>query len=305
MKRLELLIIVIILLAGCTNYYQDKDSNRIYYDKVIMINDSKQIEQNYNYSVISNNETIVKNYNNVSTVQQEIENITIETEKENVTITNDKEKLEKFKEWAKERQIILVGINKSTNYFYYNGSMEGDFLIIDNVPNVLEAAEGVYLIPEDLLRAMKGKTFYLSHQQGRGYTVLGSWPEQGILTGMNKGSIIEQRITREQIIHEFAHILDYHGIRGMYEDPQNHWKNLDGERAEIFNVTIKYDPNLSKPPEGHMDVYSTANDAENFAQHFTFYILRGNEFRENAKNNTLLRKKYEFFRDMLFDEKEY
>ncbi len=209
-----------------------------------------------------------------------------------------------FKEWASTRNIELVGVNKSVNDFYYNGSKQGDFLNIDNIPNVLEVSKGLYKISDDLLRVMKGKTLYLSYQNGRGYTVLGSWPEQGILAGMNRGSILEQPLTEQQAVHEFAHILDYHGIRGIYDDKENHWKHLDEKRARIFNVTFKYNPSASAAPAGYMDVYSTANDAENFAQHFAFYILQGEEFRNRAKSDSLLKEKYEFFKD-LFNGSEY
>ncbi|MBI4738288.1 hypothetical protein HY772_01785 [Candidatus Woesearchaeota archaeon] len=42
---------------------------------------------------------------------------------------------------------------------------------------------------------------------------------------MNRSSILEQTLTEQQTVHEFAHILDYHGIRGIYDDPQKHWNH--------------------------------------------------------------------------------
>lgn len=77
------------------------------------------------------------------------------------------------------------------------------------------------------------------------------------------------------------------------------------ERGELFAVPFEYDPYLPEPPSGYMDVYSTANDAENFAQHFVDYILQGDEFRTRAQNDSLLKQKYDFFREELFDGEEY
>ncbi|MBS3067121.1 hypothetical protein J4450_00340 [Candidatus Micrarchaeota archaeon] len=234
-----------------------------------------------------------------------IRNETAVAIEQNITEQDISEEINKFKEWAAAHSIKLVGVNKSVNDFYYNGSKPGDFLPVDDIQNILEVSKGLYKIPDDLLKSMKDKTFYLSHQYGRGYTVLGSWPEQGILVGMDRGSILEQSLSEQQVIHEFAHILDYHGIRGIYEDKENHWKHLDEKRAVIFNVTFAYNASASSPPYGFMDVYSTANDAENFAQHFTFYILQGEEFRNRAENDSILKEKYEFFKNELFNDREY
>jgi hypothetical protein len=213
--------------------------------------------------------------------------------------------ISEFKAWATVHGIHLVSVNKTTDDFYYNGATPSDFLPPDEVPRILEIANGLYKIPDNLLRVMRGKTFYLSHLYGRGYAVLGSWPDQHILIGMDRGVILEQPLTEEDGIHEFAHILDYHGIRGMYEDPENHWKHLDEQRAALFAVPFEYNASLVDPPPGYLDVYSTANDAENFAQHFTFYILHAEEFRARSHNDSLLRAKYDFFKDQLFDGREY
>ena len=78
-----------------------------------------------------------------------------------------------------------------------------------------------------------------------------------------------------------------------------------GVRDEIFEVPFKYDPKLQVLPPGYMDVYSTANAAENFAQHFMYYILYGPEFRKKAQGDELLHKKYDFFKKDLFNHLEY
>jgi hypothetical protein len=201
--------------------------------------------------------------------------------------------------------IGLVGVDRPVHDFYNGDAFEQDFLPPANVPNILEVAKALHQIPAPLLGAMEGKTFYLSHRKGRGYTVLGSWPESNILPNVNRGAFIEQPLTKRQTIREFAHILDYHGIQGVYDDLKNHWANLKELRDEIFEVPFTYDPKLRAPPDGYIDVYSTANSAENFAQHFTAYVLEAAEFRTRAKDDALLRKKYAFFREHLFEGREY
>lgn len=207
-----------------------------------------------------------------------------------------------FLEWAKQREISIVGVNESTDHFYYNHSKPSDFLDASRVPNLLEVAKGLYKLPDELLKAMAGKSFYASYLRGRGYTVLGSWPEQGVLGGMKRGAILEQPLNEQQAVHEFSHILDYHGIRGSYDDSQNYWKHLDAERAEVFNASFAYNASLREPPEGHVDAYSTANDAENFAQHFAAFVLDAGNFRKRAANETLLARKYGFMKKLFGKE---
>ncbi len=200
----------------------------------------------------------------------------------------DRRALQEFHRWSRKQGIRLAGVNKKVNSFYYEGAVAEDILPVDDIPNVLNAAYGLYEIPEPLLEAMRGKTLYLSHLKGRGYTVLGSWPDRGILVNVDRGSFIEQPISKLQTIHEFAHILGFHGIQGSYNDENNYWVHLKKPRDEIFAVPFPYDPHRTEPPAGFMDVYSTANSAENFAQHFTFYILQGEKFRNKARKDVLL-----------------
>ncbi len=311
-KKLLLILVIFLIFSGCIKTKDDLPQSDYIYEKLrdsdLKIEPKSQINQEINET----QKTIVEkeiekqkinktedSFGNITSIYKE------ETEQQSETSETQEEEIEEFLEWAEDHNIEIVGVNKTVNDFYYNGSKDGDFLDPKDVPNILEVADGLYKIPDDLLRVMDGKTIYISHQYGRGYSVLGSWPDQGILSGMNKGTIIEQTLTSEQAVHEFGHILDYHGIRGIYYDPKNLWKNLDVERNDVFKVDFEYNPNLVEPPRGYMDVYSTANDAENFAQHFMYYILAGNEFRESAESDELLKRKYDFFKEELFEGKEF
>jgi|GEM_PF-2745211 len=214
-------------------------------------------------------------------------------------------KITDFLLWSNAHGIEIVGIHKTTDHFYYQGGKPEDFSDPKDVPNLLEVADGLYQIPENIIAVLKGKTLYVSHLNGRGYAVLGSWPEQNILAGMNRGVILEQQLKKENVVHEIGHILDYHGIRGMYEDPQNLFANLEPLRKEIFSVSFPYDPALVAPPVGYLNVYSTANDAENFAEHFASYVFRAQDFRVRAKRDEILQRKYDFFKNNLFGGREY
>ena len=207
--------------------------------------------------------------------------------------------------WCQERGIKLVGITKNAHDLVYKGVAEEDILPIHDIPNLHEVAAGLHEIPDPLLTVMEGKTFYLSNLPGRGYTILGSWSEKSILAKIDRGIILEQLITKRQTIHEFAHILDYHGIQGTYGDPNIFWPDLRELRDAVFAVPFDYDRKRPAPPAGYMDIYSTANPAENFAQHFMYYILHGAEFRKKAQNDELLQKKYDFFKNNLFNDLEY
>ncbi len=205
--------------------------------------------------------------------------------------------------------IHVMAINATASECYY-----GDPHILGEIspastdmPNISNFYQALYKIPLPLTQVMNNKTFYISYQSGSGYAVLDSWPERNILSQMNRGCILEQPINESNVLHEFAHILDYHGIRGIYEDPEAWWTSLEPVRHTLFNQDIPqiYDPDLPDPPPGFIDLYSTANDAENFAEHFAAYILEGKKFRDLALGDELLARKYIFYKYFLFNGREY
>ncbi len=272
---------------------------------IIAIPVEEAYRQTYNLTTTFTNET-----QNVTPNVTIIENVPVPPlpveEEEEYDTSLYPEELAGFQRWADEHGIFLEGINKDSNYLYYSGyNPATDKVELDNVPGILIAAEALYKMPDNVLQTMAGKTFYFSTQLGRSYTVLASFPDQNILEGLNRGVIIEQSVTAYTAIHELGHIVDYHGIQGIYEDDQNIFIDLKEKRDEIFKVTVDYDPSLISAPEGYVDVYSTANDAENFAEHLAYYVLYPDEFKEKMKNDSLLAEKYLFLRDFIFDGKEY
>ena len=208
--------------------------------------------------------------------------------------------IEQFENWAHENGISLVGVNKSSYDLYYSGyDPKTDYVNWKDVPRVLIVADALYKIPPNVIQVMNGKTIYFSTENGRSYTVLGSFPEYGILEGLERGIILEQNINAHTVIHEIGHIVDYHGIQGIYNDDQNIFGSVFDDRNSIFNGL----ENLTSYTitDGYISKYSTVNDAENFAENFAYYILYQNEFRERLKVDPLLIEEYEFMSNQIFN----
>lgn len=215
------------------------------------------------------------------------------------------DEFDQFQIWADKHGIDLVGVNKNAIDLYYFGfNPETDYVDWRIVPGVLIVANEFYQVPENVIQVMDGKTIYFSTEFGRSYTVLGSFPDYDILEGLERGIILEQNINSHTVIHELGHIVDYHGIQGIYDDKQNIFDHILEDRNSIFNITQEY-PQHSTPPDGYISIYSTVNDAENFAENFTHYVLYPNEFRERLESDTLLIDEYEFMRDEVFSGFEF
>lgn len=218
--------------------------------------------------------------------------------------TNYQEKVSKFSEWAAYKEISLVGINKDADHFLSTPfKPDNDRIDLNDVPKVLVAAEVLYLIPDDVLEVMRDKTIYFSIEEGRGYAIVSNFPELNMLVGLNRGLIIEQEITKHVVLHELGHIVDYHGIQGAFEDEQNAFSELKPLREKIFKVN--YNSGSKFISEGYLTHYSLENDDENFAEHFVYYVIYPEEFREKMKNDPLLAEKYKFFKEFIFSGKEY
>ena len=205
-----------------------------------------------------------------------------------------------FQVWAQERGISLVGITKDANEVYYQGLYSNETVPLDEVPQWWEVKKGLKKIPDSVLGVMNDKTVYLSIKRGRGYAMATDW-----LEGTTAGFILEQPTTEYQAVHELGHIVESNGVKGDGDKKAHIFPKAETESDRIFKVTEPYNPNLTSPPQGFIDVYSSANAAENFAQHFMSYVLKAEKFREQMKNDSLLKEKYDFFKKWIFEGKEY
>ncbi len=215
-------------------------------------------------------------------------------------------KIDELKWWAAQREITLQGVNKNAGYFASSGFvLDSDKITLENVPNVQSKASSLYKIPDHILEVMKGKTIYFSTQNGRSYAVAASFSQSQTLEELDRGLIIEQSKLKRSVLHELGHIVDFHGIQGKFEDRRNVVSNLINLRNELFQVNSQNDEQTKTLPKGHLTKYSLKNSNENFAEHFAFYVIYPDEFRDKMNNDPLLKSKYEFFRDYIFKGIEY
>ena len=213
------------------------------------------------------------------------------------------DKIQQFENWAQQNDISIVGVNKNAYDLYYTGYYpETDKVDWKEIPGVLIAADALYKIPKNVIQVMNGKTIYFSTEHGRSYTVLNSFPDYNILVGLDRGIILEQNINPHTVIHEIGHIVDYHGIQGIYNDEQQIFEKTLNEKIHIFNVTKNQQDSSST---GYVSSYAITNDAENFAENFAYYVYFPKEFREKLKSDFSLIDEYEFMRDEIFEGYEF
>jgi len=210
--------------------------------------------------------------------------------------------LANFENWARDHDISLIGTNKNYKYLFKSGmDPDKDVVELKDVPGVLIAAEALYKIPDNVLEVMAGKRIIFSTQKGPSIAVFTS----GSGDHQKRGFIIEQNVRPGNVIHELGHIVDAHGIQGLYSDKQNIFSYAKEERDKIFEVTLEHQPNATGPPPGYISRYSTYSDLENFADNFAYYVIHPDVFRDRMKNDPLLVDEYEFLRDFIFNGKEY
>jgi hypothetical protein len=207
-----------------------------------------------------------------------------------------------FEDWAKQHDITLIGTNKNAKHLTRWGFIpEKDEVELKNIPKVFVAAEILYKIPDNVLEVMKGKTIYFSTENGRSKSIHAAWGPDSL----NRGFIIEQSHWHANVIHELGHIVDVHGIQGKYNDKQNVFSYAKEKKDEVFQVKIDYQPNAPGVPQGHITRYSSESDSENFAEHFAYYVVFPDEFRNRIQMDPLLKDEYEFMRDYIFNGIEF
>ena len=214
--------------------------------------------------------------------------------------TPDELFLANFENWAKEHDISLVGTNKNANQLKWSFDPDKDQVELKDVSGVLIAAEALYKIPDNVLVVMTGKTIYFSTEHGTSFSVFASWVDNP----PSRGFIIEQNVRAVTVIHELGHIVDVHGIQGDFADEQNVFSYAKEDRNKIFQVALENKPN-DKEKLGYITSYSSNNDLENFADHYAYYVVYPDVFRDEMKNDPLLAKKYKFLKDFIFNDKEF
>ena len=210
--------------------------------------------------------------------------------------------LEYFKQWAKQHEIFLEGTDKNRIHLSKNGFVpENDRVELDKIPGILVAAKTLYQIPDTILEVMKGKTIYFSTELGRSKAIFSAWGTDSV----NKGIILEQNIRPINVIHEIGHIVDVHGIQGKFKEKNNVFSEVKEKHQKIFSSKTNFGKDSQGIPIGYISTYSTEDDLENFAEHFAYYVVRPDFFREKTNQDPVLDEKYDFLRDHIFDGKEF
>lgn len=115
------------------------------------------------------------------------------------------------------------------------------------------------------------------------------------------------------LVHEIGHVVD----TGMLQGDQNVQKSefKDGNspiykndpsvnfyRISYLNETIIKKERIEAD---FVSGYAMTDIFEDFAETYAYYILHGRQFRELAKHNKVLYKKYSYFKNKIFQGKEY
>lgn len=200
-----------------------------------------------------------------------------------------------FSNWASARGINLQAVNVSVDDMYYNRyDPAAHNITLKQIPGLMLAYEGLRKITGDALGTMRDKTIYFSTSNERPYANL-TGDYGGTLKNTKSGFILTQPISEMGTIHELGHIVGYHGIEGLYGFAAP-FVYLKGEYDALFDTTgIVYPP--AQTPKGYISSYATANKAENFAEHFAYYVIDPGTFQKQMSGDELLVRKYNFFRD--------
>lgn len=192
-----------------------------------------------------------------------------------------------FVEWSFSQHIYLVGVNKSSEYLKEHGyDPYSDRVALVDIPNMDKLKHAITMLPKPVLKSLYGKTVYISTESGRGLAI----PDHESIENMNSGIIIEQDINKYRIMHEIGHIVD-----STYQEPQ----------IDLFSIDYSDITQYEERPEGFVTYYSLTNQHENFAEHFSYYVTQPGKFRDMAKNDILIREKYYYLRDFVFEGIEY
>ena len=200
-----------------------------------------------------------------------------------------------FVKWLEQKNISVKGISISTDEIIHKKILEKkDIISINEINNISNAIKIVYDVPDDVLHFINGKTLYISQKEGRGLTYIQSDVGYSQVNGLHDGVIFEQPFSKYTLIHEIGHIVDHEltDLRTILI------------KKEIFNNEFQ-DLSGSMQNEGFITSYSKINENENFAEHFVNYVLNAEKFRIMSEHDLILKAKYDFFRDYVFDGFEF
>jgi hypothetical protein len=217
-------------------------------------------------------------------------------DQESNKIESFSDELKTFQHWAQLHNVSLVGLEKNSDKLFESGyESNRDVVPIYFDSITLKSLEIFYEMPETVLSSVTDKTLFFSSDYGRGYAQISTNDQLEFINGMSDGIILEGKITKKMIVHELGHMLDEYLI---------HNSKIKLEKNKLFKIDFSYN-NSNSLFNGFISPYSNANSYENFAEHFSHYVLDGEKFRELIKNDYILKQKYDFFKELIFDGTEF
>jgi hypothetical protein len=186
------------------------------------------------------------------------------------------------------------------------------FLVpLDEIMNRPAIADGLRALPLSIVKACRGKAIYLTIHPGRSYTV--GMPVSNTtykaFAGMQSGVFLDQAgsaRTTHNLVHELGHVIDYTVISGRYGSYVHSYQfpeflELLDEKERTFG---KGDDKVPGTDHGYISNYARVNAQESFAEHFAWYILQKDSFRELAEEQQSaghpeLMNKYRFLEVLL------
>jgi hypothetical protein len=138
--------------------------------------------------------------------------------------------------------------------------------------------------------------------------------------GLGGGSTIIlrcQNVTDEELVavlvHEMGHITDTGVMVGTSSSGKSGF--MDGSNPvysddpSVGFYSLSFSSEATKLPTAtdldFVSGYAQTDPFEDFAETYTYYLLHGKEFRELARVNQTLAKKYDFLKNTVFKGKEY
>lgn len=199
------------------------------------------------------------------------------------------------------------------------------------IPYVEDVLTALRFLPKSVVNMMRGKAIYLSIVEGVSLNAQETSHNSPVTTylGLIPGVFIEHNkkpddnnvsMTTRALVHEIGHLIDYTVLQGSfkrsipypYQFPDFH--GLQPEREALFkkhpNYNVHPHNDLKKTNPGYMTNYAESSSAEDFAEHFTYFILFNKKFNDTAgnkkkgnkktkKSDDQLRQKYDFMETLI------
>lgn len=160
------------------------------------------------------------------------------------------------------------------------------------------------VLPANLTAPLDTLTLYLNARQPRGLS-------NSHVLELSCGGLTDREIVAV-LVHELGHIADLGAFRGVAPQPSGFVDGAlavaaDDLSAKFYGIswTSSTQRRFSAARADFVSGYAMTDPFEDFAESFITYVLHGDDFRQLARSNAALAKKYNFLRDRVFAGAEY